>query len=72
MNALIFVRILAELVAGVVAFAGGLILAGIGRGQDAVSLVIVCGIVAWAIRPNAEQREQFRQFQESRAKYPTR
>lgn len=72
MMAVILLRMVAELLAGLVAFAGGLILAGIGQGKEAVSLVAVCGIVAWCIGPNNEQREQFRKFQESRAKYPTR
>lgn len=72
MMAVIFARMIAELLAGLVAFAGGLILAGIGQGKEAVSLIVVCGIVAWFIGPDSEQREQFRKFQESREKYPTR
>lgn len=72
MNAFILVRLVCEALAVLVAFVGGLILAGIGRGQDALSLVIVCGIVAWFVRPDDEQREQFRKFQESREKFPTR
>lgn len=72
MMAVIFLRMIAELLAGLVAFAGGLILVGIGQTKEAVSLLVVCGIVAWFIRPDAEQREEFRKFQESRAKYPTR
>lgn len=72
MNALILVRMIAELLAGLVAFVGGLILCGIGQGKEAVSLVAVCAVVAWFVRPDAEQREQFRKFQESRENFPTR
>lgn len=72
MMALIFARMVCELLAGLVAFVGGLILAGIGQGKEAVSLVAVCAIVAWFIGPDAQQREEFRKFQESREKYTTR
>lgn len=67
--AIIFLRMVCELLAGLVAFAGGLILVGIGQKQEALSLLVICGIVAWFIRPDAQQREEFRRFQESRAKY---
>lgn len=68
--AIILLRMVCELLAGLVAFAGGLILVGIGQKQEALSLLVVCAIVAWAVRPDADQREEFRRFQESRARYP--
>lgn len=67
--AMVLFRMVCELLAGLVAFAGGLILVGIGQKQEALSLLVVCAIVAWCIGPDAQQREDFRRFQESRAKH---
>ena len=64
--ALVLLRIVVQLLAGLVAFAGGLILCGLGRGQDALGLVMTCGLVAWMAAPDAEERAAFDEFQRER------
>lgn len=62
----VFLRVLAFLVASVVAFAGGLILVGIGKGSAGVSLFVTCAIVAWIVMPNPEELAAFNEFQKQR------
>lgn len=66
MMALVFLRIVVELLAGVIGVAGALILCGIGRGAEAVTHLAICGAVAWAACPNAEQHKEFAHFQKMR------
>lgn len=68
--AIILLRVLVALAASLVAFAGGLILFGIGMPDKALSVVMTAGIVAWCAWPNPEQMAAFDQFQKQRlAKY---
>ena len=67
MIALIFVRILAELLCMVALFAGGLILAGMGRKDDAITWCVCLAIVAWFVRPNNEDRALFEEYQKQHA-----
>jgi len=64
----VFVRVLAFLLASLVAFAGGLILVGIDKGDKAAALFIVCALVAWIVRPDPEQMAAFDEFQKQRLK----
>lgn len=64
--ALILARILVQLVAALVAFAGGLILVGIGHGSQALGLVATCALVAWMAAPDAEELAAFNEFQKQR------
>lgn len=66
MMALVLLRMAVVLLVSLVAFAGGLILAGIGQGQNAASLVTVCGIVVWLAYPNPEDKAAFDAFQKER------
>lgn len=66
MMAFILLRMVVVLLASLVAFAGGLILAGIGQGEKAASVVTVCGIVAWLAYPNPEDKAAFDAFQKER------
>lgn len=63
----IFVRICIELLAGIIGLGGGMILAGIGQQDKALTLAIVCGIVVFIARPNAEDRELFKRYQDQHA-----
>lgn len=68
--ALILARIVVQLVAALVAFAGGLILCGTGHGQQAGGLVATCALIAWMAAPDPEERAAFDEFQRARlAKY---
>ena len=70
MMAWILLRMVCELLAGLVAFTGGLILVGIGQKENAFTLIFCCGVVAWIVRPNADDRAAFARFQESRERFP--
>jgi hypothetical protein len=69
--ALILARIVVQLVAALVAFAGGLILCGIDADMHrAAGLVATCALIAWMAAPDAEERAAFDEFQRARlAKY---
>lgn len=69
MIAVTFLRIVAELVAAFVAGCVALVQCGIGDGHGAVTTCIIGGIVAWFVRPNAEDRAEFVQFQEQRERF---
>jgi hypothetical protein len=72
MNAVTFLRIVAELLA---VFAGGcvaLVQVGIGDKGAALTTCIVAGIVAWIVRPDAEARATFHEYQKQRERFSKR
>jgi hypothetical protein len=64
--AIIFARMLVCLLCGLVAFAGGLVLVGIGDTKRAMSLLLGCAVIAWMAYPNVEERAAFDEFQKQR------
>lgn len=66
MMAVILLRMVAVLLASLVAFVGGLVLVGIGQNREAVKVLTICAIVAWFAMPNADDRAAFDRFQKER------
>lgn len=66
MMAVIFARMLATLLCGVVGGAACLILLGIGQKGDAMQCAIITAIIVWLIQPCEEDRAAFAAFQKSR------
>ena len=72
MNAATVLRMAAELL---VAFIGGcvaLVQCGIGDKESALTTCIIAGIVAWLVRPTAEARAAFHEYQAQQARFNKR
>lgn len=72
MNAVTFLRMVAELLT---VFSGGcvaLVQVGIGDKGAALTTCIVAGIVAWLVRPSPEARAAFHAYQEQRERFSKR
>jgi hypothetical protein len=72
MNAVTFLRMVAELLAVFVGGCVALVQVGIGDKSHAVTTIIVAGIVAWLVRPDAEARATFHEYQKQRERFSKR
>jgi hypothetical protein len=72
MNAVTLLRMVAELLAAFVGGCVALVQCGIGDKHGAVTTCIVAGIVAWLVRPTAEARAAFHEYQEQRKRFSKR
>lgn len=63
MIAVIFVRMMVELLCMVVLVVAGLIYVGIGDNRKAIKIAAICGGIAWIVRPNRDDRALFAQYQ---------
>lgn len=64
--AIVLVRILVQFVATLAALVVGLVLCGIGHGEQAAGVVMTCAVIAWMARPDPEERAAFDAFQRKR------
>ena len=62
MIAVIFVRRMVELLCMIVLVCGVLVMVGIGDNRAAIKVAAIAGAIAWAVRPNAEDRALFAQY----------
>jgi hypothetical protein len=69
-QAVTLLRILADLACILVAFVGGGVLFMLGDERRALSLFVVAGLIAWTVRPTAEQVDTYSEFQKHRAQFP--
>jgi hypothetical protein len=71
-NAVTLLRMVAELLAAVIGGCVALVQVGIGDKPHALTTCIVAGIIAWIVRPDAEARARFHEYQEQRARFSKR
>lgn len=72
MNAVTLLRMVAELLAAFIGGCVALVQIGIGDKDAALTTCIVAGIVAWAVRPTAEARAAFHEYQAQQARFKKR
>lgn len=72
MNAVTFLRMAAEVLVAIIGGAVALVQIGIGQKDAALTTLIVAGIVIWIVRPDAEARAAFLEYQEQRERFNKR